>query len=298
MNLFRNHMQRFLRAPADDGAGGGEGEGGGEGGEGQGGGEAPKRPEGLPDKYWDGEANTMRTEAVVKSLNDGEAFRGKRVDELKDIMGPEIIQAGVDAGLKDAIEKHDGERLAKRPETRDGYEIKMPDSFELPEGVKFDFKEGHPLTEFFRDLAFEQGFDQDQFSNGLQKYVEGEISKLPDHDTEMKQLGERATDRVDRVNSWLGTVITPEEAQSLSQFTATANGIQVLEKLMEATGGGGSTGDELGGGDGGTGDKPGSQSYEDKTLEMRKDPRYWRDRDKDFRRQVETRVDASAKARK
>src|SRR5262245_44246065 len=68
---------------AGDGGGAGAGAGGAGGaGGGPGGGASPARPEGLPDKFWNGDTNAVRLPELIKGYTEIEALATRRSTEL------------------------------------------------------------------------------------------------------------------------------------------------------------------------------------------------------------------------
>jgi hypothetical protein len=62
-------------------------------------------------------------------------------------------------------------RKATLPSSPDGYAIKLPDDFQAPEGVRFEFNKADPALKAFREVAHKHGIPQAAFSdvdaNGL-----------------------------------------------------------------------------------------------------------------------------------
>jgi hypothetical protein len=87
-------------------------------------------------------------------------------------------------------------RKATLPSSADGYEIKLPDGFQAPEGVRFEFNPHDPALKAARELAHKHGVSQDVFSQMLGVYAStkmGEaIQQSQLRDVNMKQLGTAA----------------------------------------------------------------------------------------------------------
>lgn len=47
-----------------------------------------------------------------------------------------------------------------------------------------------PLLKWWADYSFENGSSQEEFSTGIEKYIERINANIPDPETEMKRLGD------------------------------------------------------------------------------------------------------------
>ena len=206
-------------------------------------------PEGLPESFWDAEAKAVKVDDLVKSYADLNKF------------------------------KTDQEAaLSKRPESPDKYELKLPETFEMPEGMGFTFEADSELAKLGRDLAHAKGLDQEGFVNEiLTPYVQHEMAKAQQAQTEAEEfyktekakLGEKADDRINAVDAYLKANFTPEQAEALSGAAITAPGVEAIEKLI-----GIAAGPQIKTGDAGAGANAITQ---EKLAEMQQDPRYLSD---------------------
>lgn len=98
-------------------------------------------------------------------------------------------------------------RKATLPTSPNHYQIKNSDSFETPEGVKFQWDMNDPLLKSARELAHQRGLDQDSFSGFLDIYAANKIGEQQRisvaRDAELSKLGSAAPQRVDAVALWL-----------------------------------------------------------------------------------------------
>jgi hypothetical protein len=174
------------------------------------------RPDGLQDKFWDGDTNEVRVGEMSKAYNDLEVSYGKKTEDItKDL---------------------DTARFANRPESMDKYDFKLPDSIEVPPGFTMTMQDDHPLVGFWREHAFNTGLDQSQFEAGVASYMQGEIARLPVAEDEHKKLGENGSDRFIRVADFMKTVTTDDEFAQLGGLVTTAQGIGVVEKILDKMG--------------------------------------------------------------
>jgi hypothetical protein len=191
-------------------------------------------------------------EALATSYVNLEKMIGAKPDELKS--------------------QWEAERLAKRPEA--------PEKYELPANDVFDPDElaAHPLTAWWRKQAFERGLTNEEFQAGINEYAESAIPSI-DFEGEMKKLGDNAVQRVNAVAAWISKFKDKPAAYArLEAITADAEGVELLEQLM------GQTVSAAGGAP-----APAPQITPESVRAMQADPRYWDAgrRDPAFVKQVE-----------
>jgi hypothetical protein len=203
---------------------------------------ADSRPEWLPEKF-----NTP--EDLVNSYSSLESKLGKGQDELRESIMNEI----------------ESEAFANRPEKAGDYT--------LPEGM--DELATDPNIEWWSNFAWENGFSQDEFNEGLSRMMPPQ----PDLDAEIEKLGDNANARIEAVALWSQKNLPAEFEQEVMRMGETAEGVQLLEHFMSALSGGGVSGDAT------TPTVLGKQELES----MMKDPRYWDNtrRDPAYVRQVD-----------
>jgi hypothetical protein len=203
---------------------------------------ADSRPEWLPEKF-----NTP--EDLVNSYSSLESKLGKGESELRESIMNEI----------------ESEAFANRPEKAGDYT--------LPEGM--DELATDPNIEWWSNFAWENGFSQDEFNEGLLRMMPPQ----PDLDAEIKKLGDNANARIEAVALWSQKNLPAEFEQEVMRMGETAEGVQLLEHFMSALSSGSVSGDAT------TPTVLGKQELES----MMKDPRYWDNtrRDPAYVRQVD-----------
>lgn len=166
-----------------------------------------ERPEWLPENLWDGD-------------------KGFKKDDF-------------DALVASKAERDSA--LASVPEKPDGYAVKLPVDFKLPDGTQLP--EGQsaidtddPRVIALRDLAHSEKWTQPQFEKvlafgvnmdiGSEKQLQAELNK------EVEKLGSRGVERVKAVTSWLSAKLGAENAQTLHHMMYTAKQIESFERLM------------------------------------------------------------------
>ena len=212
--------------------------------------ETSTRPEYIPEKFWNEEAGEVNVESLSTSYNSLEKKLGQRTDELTKQIRTDIEQ----------------ERNAKVPEK---YEIKMP---EIPEDINIEVHEDQPLLKWWGETAKPMGLSQEQFNEGINQFVQNEIAGLPNIEQESQLLGDNAKDRIESADLWAKKHLSENAYSTIAKLSSTADGIKALEEIMALNKGSvmpqGQTAVEA---------KPSLNDL----RSMMKDPRYWKDGDKD-----------------
>lgn len=205
----------------------------------------PEIPDGLPERFLkDGKPDwTNLTKSYVEL---DRAFKTK-TEDLKEQLKADLFK--------------------DRPESADKYE--------LPDGLDADA----PILGWWREQAHSMGLSQDQFKEGINKFVEY-VGGSFDTEAEIAKLGDNGKARIDAVTAWAQKTFTdPEEFRVLELIGTSATGIKVLEKLMG--------GSQLNVSD--NNDVPAKELTESDLRRMQGDPRYWdpTKRDPAFVKQIE-----------
>lgn len=177
----------------------------------------PERPEWAPENFWDKEKGELRTEELAKGFNETKKKLSMRSDDL----------------VKTLKEDFDKGRLAARPEKPEMYELRLPK--ELPQD-SWQWNESDPLVAFARNHAFENGMSQDQFDGLVGAYVESKLAEFPDPVVEVKRLGEKGQERVERIDNWLLANVSPGAYSALSSVATKAEVLVAIEELMQKSG--------------------------------------------------------------
>lgn len=223
--------------------------------------EVAERPEYLPEKFWNAESNAPNIEGLAKSYSELEKKFSQRASALKE----ELMS----------------ERPEGVPDSADGYEFKMPEIPNVPEGWDISMEGDDPLLNWWKDTAHSRGLTQDEFQDGINRYFEINFGGLPDREGELQQLGDNAQARIDKVDMWLNKNLDENEYNAIADFAVTADAIQVLEKIIGIE----QSEPSLSG----FGEEPSTGNVsEDKLRAMMDDPRYWKPGEVDdaYRQQV------------
>jgi len=170
-------------------------------------------PEYAPEKFWDKDKNELNVEELGMSYKALEKKLGQRTDVL----------------YKELEEDYANKMSAQAPE-----EYVIPE-LELPEGVNVDINTEEPMLQWWADTARKAGLSQEQFAEGIEQFVNNEIAGLPDIQAEKELLGDNADQRIESANLWAKKNLTPDSYDAISQFAARADGVKVIEELMNLT---------------------------------------------------------------
>jgi hypothetical protein len=203
---------------------------------------ADSRPEWLPEKF-------KTPEDLVSSYSSLESKLGKGQEELRESIMGEI----------------EADAFSNRPETAGDYT--------LPEGA--DEFATDPNVEWWSNFAWENGFSQEEFNEGLSRMMPPQ----PDLDAEIQKLGDNAEARIEAVGLWSQKTFPDEFGDQIMRIGESAEGIAFLEHVMREM-----SGSSL------SGEVTSPTVMDRKELEsMMNDPRYWDStrRDPTFVKQVD-----------
>jgi len=224
---------RVMLSP-EGGDGGGDAGGAGEGGGQQAAGSeppaepaAPQRPDGIPDAFWDDK--------------EGVKFN----DLAAHLSTLESVKAEIDG------------KAAAVPESPDKYEAKLPDDFELPEGVEWQVDPDDPLLAVARKSAHELGIDQGGFERMVGAYAEMKLAETKEIEAaiarQKEALGPKATERVEAARNFITAAAGPDAVEFFNGMLQLKGGVEAVEKIMRRAANGGVPGFNGSGREGGEG---------------------------------------------
>jgi hypothetical protein len=150
----------------------------------------------------------------------------------------EYTAADVESAIAERAER--ASARATLPASADAYEIKLPEGFQAPQGVSFEFNKADPMLKAARELAHRRGIDQATFSEMLGVYASTQmgqaIQQAQMRDVNMRQLGAAGPQRVEAVATWLQARAGADGkmfANFLRQFPS-APIVKATEALMRA----------------------------------------------------------------
>ena len=133
--------------------------------------------------------------------------------------------------------------------------------------------------DWWSKTAFENGYSQEEFSEGINMYLNALNADVPDYDAEVGKLGDNANARTEAASLFANQFFPEEQLPAIERMCETAEGVMALETIMEAMKQAGPSAD-------GT---PLGAINEQQLQQMMNDPRYHDParRDKNFVAQVE-----------
>ena len=199
------------------------------------------RPEWLPEKF-------KSAEDMATAYSSLESKLGKDQETLKSAL----------------LEEIQNEALADRPESAGDYQLK--------EGYE-EFATD-PLMEWWSNFAWTNGFSQEEFDEGLEQFTADGI----DMDAEVQKLGDNGNARIEAAALWFQKHIPEKFAPVLERIGESAEGVELVEFLMEMTSQQSMSGDAT---------APTTLTKAELEEKMR-DPRYWNptQRDNNFVKEV------------
>jgi hypothetical protein len=246
-----NWRDRIYFAPSDTGgAGGGDGGGGGGGdaggGDKGGGAGAAGGDKGGDDKGAAGdkgdkgnddggkgkpssEANPYKV--PDKFLTDGKPDYGKLVSSYADAEKA-LMRKGTEVRADVERAFHE-ERAKAAPATPGDYQVE--DKFILGDREITMIKDD-PMLDYVRQVAHNNHWTQQQFTENVRGYVAQQLSSLPKWTEQAKLLGPNADARHARVDGFLRGNLSQENYQTFAKLPATAATIKAVEEIMELAG--------------------------------------------------------------
>jgi len=104
----------------------------------------------------------------------------------------------------------------------------------LPDSIDDDMATDNPLLQWWANQAFENGYSQDEFAEGIEMYVNAVNADVPDYDAELEKLGDNANARTEAASLFANQFFPEEMLGAVERMCETAEGIMVLEHVMEA----------------------------------------------------------------
>lgn len=192
-----------------------------------------QRPEWLPEKF-----NTP--EDLATSYNNLESKLGQSEEELS----------------QKIIESMEQEMLANRPASVGDYKI--------PEGLDESLVNDNGLFRWYANFAFENGFNQEEFDEGIQAYIKNQPNVEEYLQEQKNLLGDNAQQRIDAVEAWSSKFFPTELQEAVLELSTTATGIKALEYIQTKLS------NNIG-----ANNQTIVQNNEDDITSLMKDERYW-----------------------
>tara|TARA_R110002012_G_scaffold140155_2_gene297662 strand:- start:13618 stop:14355 length:738 start_codon:yes stop_codon:yes gene_type:complete len=165
--------------------------------------ETPDRPEWLPEKYKTGED-------LAKAYKELESKLGNKDESLR----------------KEIEEELNVKRYENRPENKGDY--KLPEGIDEGEAVESE------LMQWWAEHSFENGYSQEMFETGIEKYMEAFGQEAVNIDDEMIKLGDQALARTDAASAFATKFFPKEVIPAIERMAETHEGIIALEHIMDS----------------------------------------------------------------
>ncbi len=175
-----------------------------------------KRPDWLPEKFYDAQRKAARLSDFGKAYGEVERKVFTRSDDLR-----RQVERDFEEG-----------RMKARPEKPEGYQVKLPEGYSK-ENFELNLNEANPMMKWWRSTAHELGMNQNQFEAGIAAYVDGMAADMPDIDAEVKSLGENGIQRIANLQKAL-TKTLGADWEVLKPLATSAKAFEALEKLVDA----------------------------------------------------------------
>ena len=104
----------------------------------------------------------------------------------------------------------------------------------LPDSIDDEMATDNPLLQWWANTAFENGYSQDEFAEGIEMYVNAVNADMPDYDAELEKLGDNASARTEAASLFANQFFPEEMLGAVERMCETAEGIMVLEHVMDA----------------------------------------------------------------
>lgn len=203
------------------------------------------RPEWLPEKF-------KSPEDLAKSYTELSQKLGNKEEDIR----------------KSVIEEIQKEAFSERPESAGDYQ--------LPEIVNAEESVDNELLQWWSDHAFENGYSQEEFQQGIEMYAQSVEGSQPDLEAEAAKLGDNADARIESASAFANKFFPQEALPAIERMCESHDGIIALEAIQEAMKDGNFAGNT----------QPAAQTSERQLREMMNDPRYWKDRDPAYIKEV------------
>ena len=193
----------------------------------------PERPEWLPEKF--------KTEKdLVESYQSLEKKMGQKEEDLKKTWEEEMNKLAYE----------------NRPDKKGDYI--------LPENIDQTMSADNPLLNWWVDHSFDNGFSQEKFAEGLEAYQKGLASNMVNSETEEARLGDNSNERLEAVSLFADKYFPDNMKASIDRITETADGVFILEHIMEKQKSSQPIDTE-----------PANRITQEGLESMQRDPRYW-----------------------
>ena len=164
---------------------------------------AVERPEWLPEKF-------NSAEDLASAYSSLESKLGQKEEDFRNAFMKEIEE----------------EAYANRPASAGEYQI--------PEGIDEELAAENELLQWWSNHAFENGYNQEEFAEGIKMYSDAVNANVPDYDAELAKLGDNASARTEAISLFANQFFPESQLSAVERMCETAEGVFAMETIMEA----------------------------------------------------------------
>lgn len=172
----------------------------------------------------------------------------------------------------------EAQKLASVPASPGDYTF---EPIKLADGREIGLNPEDPLVPWFQDRAHKMGLSQEQYADLVKDFVQRDIQRGPVWEKEVAALGcdaDVAEQRLKRIEGWMRGNAPQEIYNAFAGIPATANMVKLFEHVMTLSGEPAIRVDDTA--------SFNAKVTPDSLREMMSDPRYWREKDPVFVKQV------------
>lgn len=104
----------------------------------------------------------------------------------------------------------------------------------LPDSIDDEMATDNQLLQWWANQAFENGYSQDEFAEGIEMYVNALNADVPDYDAELSKLGDNASARTEAVSLFANQFFPEDVMPAIERMCETSEGVVALEHIMES----------------------------------------------------------------
>lgn len=163
---------------------------------------AVKRPDYVPEKFWDKDKNEVRMPDVFNSYTE----------------------------LERKVSK-----LSEKPKAPDKYEYKPNEKLVKEHGVKEEIPMDDPYLVSFSEFAKTEGLSQEQYSKFVDFYISTELKVTNEYlKSEMGKLGDEKTaiSRIKNIQAFSKNKLSEKSQRTLESMVNSAEGVALVEELI------------------------------------------------------------------
>ena len=124
------------------------------------------------------------------------------------------------------LEELQTEAYKDRPESAGDYQ--------LPETIDEASAVDNELLQWWSEHAFENGYSQEEFEQGIEMYAKAVMGSQPDLAAEAKKLGDNANTRIEAASAFASKFFPEKALPAIERMCESHEGIIALEHIMSA----------------------------------------------------------------